>query len=261
MHALLETVDQRGVATLTLNRPERHNAFDDALVAELTGALVRMGDRPDIRAVVLASTGRSFSAGADVAWMRRMAAADAAANRDDAEKLAHLMHTLDRLGKPTVAVVQGAAYGGGVGLAACCDVVLASEQASFCLSEVRLGLIPAAIGPYVVRAIGARQARRYFLTAEPMSAARAQRIGLVHEVVGEAALESAREALLTALLQGAPGAQAEAKALAFLCDARPIDATLMRETASRIAARRASAEGREGLSAFLDKRRPAWRRD
>ncbi len=261
MDTLLETVDPRGVATLTLNRPDRHNAFDDALIVGLTSALMRLGGRSDIRAVVLASTGRSFSAGADLDWMRRMAQADAAANREDAAALARLMHTLDRLAKPTLAVVQGAAYGGGVGLVACCDVALASERASFCLSEVRLGMIPATISPYVILAIGARQARRYFLTADSISAARAQQIGLVHEVVAENALETARESLLDALLQGAPAAQSEAKDLVFLCEARPIDAVLMQETGRRIAARRASPEGQEGLRAFLEKRRPSWRTD
>src|SRR3954470_20408180 len=177
----LETVNDRGVATLTLNRPDRHNAFDDALIAELTASLERIAARPDVRALVLASTGRSFSAGADLAWMRRMAAYSEAENRADAEALAHMLHTLDRLRQPTLAVVQGSAYGGGVGLVACCDVAIAAERASFCLTEVKLGLTPATISPYVVNAIGPGQARRYFTTAEVISAARAREIGLVHE--------------------------------------------------------------------------------
>ena len=212
-----------------------------------------------MRAVVLASTGRSFSAGAALEWMRRMAGYSEAENRADAEALARMLHTLDRLPRPTIAVVQGPAYGGGVGLAACCDVVIAAERATFCLSEVKFGLTPATISPYVINAIGPRWARRYFQTAEVFSASRAQAIGLVHEVVADTALEETREALVKALLQGAPGAQADAKDLVFLAEGRPVDAALGRETGRRIAARRASAEGQEGLSAFLGKRAPAWR--
>ena len=254
----LEAVDGNGVATLTLNRPDRHNAFDNALIAELTACLRRLGDDPGVRAVVLASSGRSFSAGADLEWMRRIAAQSFEANLADAAGLAGLMHTLDRLPKPTLALVQGAAYGGGVGLVACCDVAIASERASFCLSEVKLGLTPATISPYVVRAVGARWARRLFQTAEVLTATRAREIGLVHEVVPEAGLAAAAEAVLRALLQGAPGAQADAKDLVVLCDGRPADAALREETARRIALRRASAEGQEGIAAFLGKRSPAW---
>ena len=261
MSALLETVDPRGVATVTLNRPDRHNAFDDALIAELTTVLKRVGEQPDVRVVVLASTGRSFSAGADLDWMRRMAGYSEDANLADAAALAGMLHTLDRLPKPTIALVQGPAYGGGVGLAACCDTVIAAERATFCLSEVKLGLTPATISPYVINAIGARWARRYFVSAEVFPASRARAIGLVHEVVAEAALEETKEALVKALLQGAPGAQADAKALVFLAEGRPVDAALGDETGRRIAMRRASAEGREGLTAFLDKRAPAWRQD
>lgn len=259
MSDLTETVDARGVATLTLTRPDRHNAFDDALIAGLTDALERLGARPEVRAVVLASTGRSFSAGADLGWMRRMAGYSEAENRADAAALARMLHTLDRLPKPTLAVVQGNAYGGGVGLVACCDVAVASDRAGFSLTEVKLGLTPATISPYVVNAIGARQARRYFVTGEVIPAARAREIGLVHEVVPEEGLDAARDRVLEALLAGAPGAQAEAKALVFLCEGRPVDEALSEETSRRIAARRASPEGREGIGAFLDKRPPAWR--
>jgi methylglutaconyl-CoA hydratase len=257
----LEAVDHRGVATLTLNRPELHNAFDDALIAGLTGALRRLGADPGVRAVVLASSGRSFSAGADLEWMRRMARHSFDNNLADAAGLAGLLHTLDRLPKPTLALVQGPAYGGGVGLVACCDVALASVRASFCLSEVKLGLTPATISPYVVNAIGARWARRLFQTAEVFDAARAQEIGLVHEVVPEDGVAAAGELVLQALLQGAPGAQADAKDLVFLCEGRPVDASLSDETGRRIALRRASAEGQEGIAAFLGKRPPAWRRN
>lgn len=256
---LIEAVDARGVATLTLNRPDRHNAFDDVLIAALTAALDRLGADPLVRAVVLAGAGRSFSAGADLGWMRRMAGYSEAENVADAAALAHMLHTLDRLPKPTLALVHGPAYGGGVGLVACCDIALAAERAQFCLTEVRLGLTPATISPYVVAAIGARQARRWFTTAEPIPAARALAIGLVHEVVPEAELAGARDRVLDALLQGAPGAQADAKALAFLPEGRAVDAGLREETGRRIAARRASPEGREGVAAFLERRAPSWR--
>ncbi|MBI1868086.1 MAG: enoyl-CoA hydratase/isomerase family protein [Methylocystis sp.] len=261
MDDLLQEVDARGVATLTLNRPERRNAFDEALVAHATAALKRLDARSDVRIVVIAGAGESFCAGGDIEWMKRMANDSFEANEADALALAALMRTLDRLTKPTIALVHGAAYGGGVGLAACCDIVVASREASFCLSEVKLGIIPAVIAPFVIRAIGARQARRYFLTAEAMSAERALEIGLAHEVVLQGELAQARDRLIDALLLGAPGAQSEAKAIALLCEGRPIDDELARETARRIAARRASVEGREGLSAFLDKRIPAWRMD
>jgi methylglutaconyl-CoA hydratase len=257
--SLLETIDERGVATLTLNRPERHNCFDDELIASLLAALKRYEASTSIRAVVLASTGRSFSAGADLDWMRRMADQTFATNLADAGQLAALMQTLDRLPKPTLALVQGPAYGGGVGLVACCDVAIASERASFALSEVTLGLTPATISPYVINAIGARWARRYFQSAEVFTAARAREIGLVHEVVGETELATTGETVLRAILKGAPVAQAAAKDLVFLREAHPVDAALGEETSRRIAERRTSAEGREGISAFLAKRKAAWR--
>jgi methylglutaconyl-CoA hydratase len=257
--SLAYAIDARGVATLTLNRPDLHNAFDDALIDEMTGMLARCGADPQVRALVLRGAGKSFSAGADLDWMRRMADYSIEENIRDAEGLARLMQTLDRLPKPVIGLVQGAAYGGGVGLVACCDIAIASERASFCLSEVKLGLIPSAISPYVVAAIGARQARRWFLTAEVISAARAHELGLVHEVVPHDRLEAALDDMLSALFQGAPMAQAEAKDLVFLVADRPVDAALLAETGRRIAARRASDEGREGVSAFLAKRAPSWR--
>jgi methylglutaconyl-CoA hydratase len=228
------------------------------LIADLTQTFHTLGEDKAVRVVVLQAEGVSFSAGADLAWMQRMAGYSAAENLADAAGLTRLMRTLDRLAKPTVAVVQGAAYGGGVGLVACCDVVVAAETAKFCLSEVKIGLIPAAIGPYVINAIGARQARRYFTTAEVFSAVRAREIGLVHEVVALAGLPAARDAIVASLQQGAPVAQAEAKALVFLCEAARLDDALADETGRRIAGRRASAEGREGLAAFLERRRPSW---
>jgi methylglutaconyl-CoA hydratase len=261
MSAIQQHTDARGIATLTLNRPERHNAFDDALIAELTAALHALAADAAVRAVVLASTGRSFSAGADLEWMRRMAGHSFAENVADAAGLAAMLHTLDRLPKPTVALVQGPAYGGGVGLVACCDIAIASESASFCLTEVKLGLTPATISPYVVNAIGTRHARRCFTTAEVIPATHARAIGLVHEVVPADGLAQAGENVLAALLQGAPGAQAAAKDLVFLCEGRAVDAALAEQTSHRIAERRASDEGREGIAAFLGKRAPAWRTD
>jgi methylglutaconyl-CoA hydratase len=257
--SFLETIDERGVATLTLNRPERHNCFDDELIAGLLAMLKRIEASANIRAVVLTSVGRSFSAGADLDWMRRIADQSFETNVADAGRLAALMHTLDRLPKPTLALVQGPAYGGGIGLVACCDVVIATERASFALSEVTLGLTPATISPYVINAIGARWARRYFQSGEVFTAARAREIGLVHEVVAETELAAAGEKVLKAILQGAPGAQAAAKDLVFLREGRSVDAALGEDTGRRIAERLVSAEGREGIAAFLAKRAPGWR--
>ena len=258
MNDLLQSIDPRGVATLTLNRAERHNAFDDALVGRLTAALRELGARADVRALVICGKGKSFSAGADIDWLKRMGAASFEDNLTDAEALASLFLTLDRLKKPTIAYVHGAAFGGGVGLVACCDIAIATERASFCLSEARLGVIPAAIGPYVLRAIGARAARRFMLTAEVFSAQTAREIGLVHEVAAEAVGPALREKILCALLSCAPGAQTQVKSLLAYCASRGIDETLAQETARRLAERRASKEGREGLSAFVEKRAPDW---
>ena len=252
-------IDAAGTARLTMNRPQIHNAFDDALIAQLTADLQALAANPQVRAVVLAAAGKSFSAGADLNWMRRMADYSEAENLHDANQLSRLLNTLNRLPKPTIARVQGAAFGGGVGLVACCDMAVAAERASFCLSEVKLGLIPATIGPFVVDAIGNRNARRYFLTAERFSAAEARRIGLLHEVVAdEAALDAAIDELLAALAAGGPAAQFEAKELIFAVDKKPIDEAVRGDTAARIARIRASDEGREGLNAFLGKRKAEW---
>ncbi|MFQ6017363.1 MAG: enoyl-CoA hydratase/isomerase family protein [Kiloniellaceae bacterium] len=254
----LEEIDDDGIARITLTRPEVHNAFDDTLVGELTAALQGLGSDPRVRALVLAARGKSFSAGADVKWMQRMAGYTEQENLEDARALAGLMATLNGLAKPTMALVQGPALGGGVGLVACCDIAVAAETASFCFSEVKLGLIPAVIGPYVVAAIGERAARRYFLTAERFSASEAQRLGLVHEVVPDEALEDAGRKILKALLSGGPEAQVEAKALILAVANRRPDEALIEDTAARIARRRASDEGREGIAAFLEKRKPKW---
>lgn len=255
---LKTTIDDRGVATLTMNRPELHNAFDDALIAALAGELRRLEADESVRVVILAAAGRSFSAGADLSWMRRMADYTREENLADARGLAELMRTLSALKKPTIAPVQGAAYGGGVGLVACCDVAIASRRATFCLSEVKLGLIPAVISPYVVEAMGARAARRYFQSAEVFDAGEAHRLGLVHEVVAEEELGAAVERLATALLANGPQAMAAAKELVARVASGPIDDAMIRDTAERIAAARAGSEGKEGLSAFLEKRKPRW---
>lgn len=257
-NSLITHRDERGVATLTMNRPELHNAFDDHLIDSMTAELVRLDNDPGVRVVILAASGRSFSAGADLSWMRRMAEYTREENLKDALGLAGLMKTLNGLSKPTIARVQGAAYGGGVGLVACCDMAIGSGRASFCLSEVKLGLIPAVISPYVVAAIGQRAARRYFQSAEVMAAAEAHRLGLLHQVVAEEELEDAVENLAALLLRNGPASMAAAKDLVTLVSSVPLSGELIVSTAERIATARASAEGREGLSAFFAKRDPAW---
>lgn len=247
-----------GVATVTLDRPELHNAFDDVLIAELTQVLLALDADAGVRVVVLAANGKSFSAGADLNWMKRMAAYSEAENLRDANQLAALMSTLDRLRKPTIARVQGAAFGGGVGLVACCDLAVAVPETVFCLSEVRLGLIPAVISPYVVQAIGARAARRYFLTAERFGASEARVLGLVSDVVEAGRLDATVQALAAQLLKGGPEAIAASKELIAAVNDRPIDAGVMADTARRIARQRAGAEGREGVAAFLEKRPASW---
>lgn len=257
---ILVDTDARGVATVTLNRPAIHNAFDDALIAELTAALRRLEADAAVRAVALTGSGQSFSAGGDLNWMRRMAQYSEAENFADAMALAELLCTLNELAKPTLARVNGAAFAGGLGLVCCCDVAVAAEEAVFCISEVRLGLVPATISPYVVAAIGPRAARRYFLTAERFSAAEARRIGLVHEVAPRAELDAAVERMLTALLDGGTAAQARSKRLIAEVQDRPVTEAMMSLTARAIAEARASVEGREGLAAFFEKRKPAWKR-
>jgi len=258
---LIREQDTRGIVTLTLNRPARHNAFDDALIAGLIAQLEQVEADPGIRVLVLRANGKSFSAGADLNWMRRMATHDFEQNQADALQLGQLIQRLDTLSKPVIAVVQGPAFGGGVGLVACCDLVLATSAARFALSEVRLGLIPAVISPYVIKAIGERAARRYFLSAESFDVQEARQLGLVSEVVAADALETRLQTLLDALLSGGPKAQQAAKALVRAVAGRPPDPELIQYTARRIADLRASAEGREGLEAFLDKRRPDWRQE
>jgi len=245
-----------------MNRPEVHNAFDDNFIAAMTEALIALEQDEKVRVVQLAASGTSFSAGADLDWMKRMADYSRNENLADAQGLAELMRRLNSLQKPTIALVQGAAYGGGVGLVACCDIVLTTRRASFCLSEVKLGLIPAVISPYVLAAIGEKACRRYFLTAEPFDAAEAHRLGLVHELLeGEEALASAAERITFMLLRNGPQSLAAAKRLIAAVAGRPLDSDLIAATAGRIADQRASAEGREGVAAFLEKRKPEWIRE
>jgi methylglutaconyl-CoA hydratase len=246
------------VATVTLNRPDIHNAFDEMLIARLTAAFVSLDDDPDVRVVVVAGAGKSFCAGADLNWMKRMASFSAADNLADANTLASMLRALHALSKPTIARVSGAAYGGGVGLVAACDIAVGVPEATFALSEAKLGLIPATIGPYVIEAIGARQARRYFLTAERFNATEALRIGLLHEVVAMPQIDARIEALIAALKTAGPAAQLECKALIRGVAHRPIDEDVIAGTAEHIAAVRASPEGKEGVAAFLAKRAPAW---
>ncbi len=252
---------EKGVARLTLNRPEVHNAFDDSLIAELNAHLDELhalANAGDVRVVVLGSEGKSFSAGADLNWMKRMVDYDLENNLADSRKLSALMHGLDTLPCPTVCRVQGAAFGGAVGLAACCDVVVASDKAKFCLSEVKIGLSPAVISPYVQRALGERQMRRYALTAEVMDAPTALALGLAHHVVEHDALDSAVDAMLDTLLGGSPQAQRATKALLANVAQAPDSDTTREHTCQVIAKLRVSQEGQEGLASFFDKRRPAW---
>jgi len=256
-----ETLDldvRNRIGLVALNRPEVHNAFNETLVAELTAVLQSLDADEGVRAVVLTGNGKSFCAGADLNWMKRMAAFGPAENLADAQALALMLRTLNALSKPTVACIRGAAFGGGVGLVACCDIAVAALDAVFALSEAKLGLIPATISPYVIEAIGARAARRYFLTAERFTAAEAYRIGLVHDIVPEPELDARINELLGDLLVAGPVAQLECKALIRGVAHRPIDADIVAGTAEHIAAVRASPEGREGVAAFLDKRAADW---
>ena len=251
-------IDSRGVARVTMNRPEKHNAFDDGVIAELRETFDSLAKREDVRVVVLASEGKNFSAGADLGWMKRMAEYDYAHNHKDAQLLAGMLKALHDLPQPTIARVQGAAFGGAVGLVSCCDMAVATEGASFCLSEVKIGLIPATISPYVIKAIGERASRRYFTTAERFRAVQGLRLGLVSEVVPEDELDAAVEKLVEALLQNGPEAVRAAKKLVVDVAGREITAELIEDTCGVIAQIRISEEGQEGLGAFLNKRKPNW---
>ena len=258
MSASLQQEAAAGVARIRLNRPDLHNAFDAALIAELTAALQAAGRDPAVRVVVLEGAGASFSAGADLNWMRGMAAASEEDNRTDSLALARLMRTLDELPKPTIARVQGAAFGGGVGLVACCDIAIGVPEAKFGLTESKLGLLPAVISPYVLAAIGPRNARRYFATAEIFDAAEALRTGLLHRVVEADALDAAVQQQVDLLLKAGPVASSLAKTLVREVSAHSDGSKHDADNAALIARLRASPEGQEGLAAFLDKRKPSW---
>ncbi len=254
----LEVIDRESVRLVGLARPDVHNAFDETMIAELTACLGAAGADPAVRAIVLHGAGKSFCAGADLDWMRRMAGYGRAENLADANALAALLRTLAECPKPTIARVHGPAYGGGVGVVACCDIAIGSHDAVFALSEAKLGLVPATISPYVLAAIGERQARRYFLTAERFDAAEAFRIGLLHDIVTAGQLDTRVNEMLGALLVCGPDAQREAKALIRAVANRPVDDALVADTARRIASVRAGAEAREGVGAFLERRSAAW---
>ena len=252
--------DHRGVATLALNRPQVHNAFNDVVITELAHLLGRLGADPAVRVVVLTGVGETFSAGGDLGWMKSMIGFSAAENEADARQLAELLELLDRLPKPTVARVNGSALGGGVGLVACCDIAVGVTGAKFGLTEVRLGLAPATIAPYVIRAIGAREARRYFLTGERFDARHALRIGLLHEAVAAEALDATVNTLVEHLLHGGPQALVACKRLVEDVQTAADRDVLKRDTAALIARLRVSEEGQEGLRAFFARRAPEWMR-
>lgn len=249
-----------GIATITLNRPDVLNAFNEEVIVELTKSFEKAGADDKVRAIVLRGNGKSFCAGGDLNWMRKSAEYTYQENVDDAMKLGTLLKTINYLPKITIALAHGNIFGGGVGLAACCDIAIAEEGAQFCLSEVRIGLIPSIIAPYVINAMGLRMARRYFMTAERFDAAAAYRIGFAHEVAPKGGLDAALGKIIAAVRDGAPKAQGRGKKLMLDIVGRPIDDALIQLTVQQIAEARASDEGKEGLSAFLNKSEPGWRK-
>jgi methylglutaconyl-CoA hydratase len=255
---MLNVKSSGGVARVTLDRPEIRNAFDDALIAALTSVLRELDADDAVRAVVLAGNGPAFCAGGDLNWMKRMAGYGYAANLADAQALAGMLKTLDRMQKPTIARVHGPAFAGGVGLVAACDIAIGSPEAKFCLSEARIGLSPATISPYVMRAMGERMARRYFLTAEIFDAAEAYRIGLLSGVSASERLDAEIDEILKHLAQGGPQALSKIKDLIRTVASASVDDVLIDDTARRIAEIRVSPEGREGIASFLEKRKPSW---
>ena len=254
----LEIVRDGGVATIWMNRPDVHNAFNAQLIADLTTACIELDADDAVRAMVLAGRGKSFSAGADLNWMKAAGEASEAENFADAMKLAGMLRTLAEMNKPTIARVHGAALGGGMGLASACDICIAGDKAVFATSEVKFGIIPSAISPYVIRAIGERQAYRYFQTAERINATRAATLGLAHEAVATEELDAKVSEVVEALLQGGPKSQAAAKDLIRAVANRPVSDAVVEDTARRIASLRVTPEAKEGLAAFLDKRPAAW---
>ncbi len=258
MYQTLSIERQDRVATIWMDRPDVFNAFDEQLIADLGAACAELDADASVRVVVLAGRGKHFSAGADLNWMKRASAFTEEENRADARKFARMLRALSGMSKPTVARVQGAALGGGTGLAAACDMAVASTDASFATSEVKFGIIPSVISPYVLRAIGPRHALRYFQSGERFSAQRALAMGLVTEVCEREQLDATIAALIEPLIVGAPLAQKAAKDLIAAVDGRPIDDAVSEETAQRIARQRATSEAKEGIGAFLEKRTPAW---
>lgn len=256
---LLTSIDQRGIATVTLNRIQVHNAFDDVMIRQLLTTFTALKDDTRVRALILRSQGKHFSAGADLTWMREIAQQSYQQNLADAGLLAQLMSALNLFPKPTIALVHGAAFGGAVGLIACCDIALATPQACFCLSEVKIGLIPAVISPYVVAAIGQRQARRYCLTGEEFNAQQALTLGLVHQLCDD--LDQGVIPYIRAILANSPAAMQAAKALIQDVTNQHINPPLIADTSQRIAEIRVSSEGQEGLTAFLQKRKPHWAKE
>lgn len=259
MKSTFLTVEAAGpVATITLTQPDVRNAFSDEVIADITRAFTWVGEQAQVRAVVLAAEGPAFCAGANLNWMRAMADYSREENLVDAGKLAEMLRVIYTCPKPTIARVQGDVYAGGMGLVACCDMAVAASHAGFCLSEVKIGLIPATISPYVIRAMGARAAHRYFLTGERFDAAEALRTGFVHQVVEAEALDSAVDGLLKHLLSASPAAVQACKKLVIDVAGREVDEALIAETVAGIADIRSSAEGKEGVQAFLNKRKPSW---
>ena len=258
MTQAIRITQQGHVATVILSRPDVRNAFNDEVIAELSQAFIQLGDDPQVRAIVLMAEGPAFCAGADLNWMRRMADYSREENEQDAEKLAFMLRTIYECPKPTIARVQGDVYAGGMGLVACCDMAVSVDTANYCLSEVKLGLIPATIGPYVIRAMGPRASHRYFLTAERFSAAEALRIGFVHELVPADQLDASVNTWVQALLAASPNAIKECKKLVQYVADRDITRLLIDHTVKAIADIRASDEGKEGVQSFLNKRKPAW---
>ena len=254
----LEVTRAERVATVTLNRPDVRNAFNETTIAEITQVFRELGQQADLRAIVLAANGPAFCAGADLNWMKKMAGYTREENRADAAQLAEMLRTIYVCPKPVVAKVQGDCYAGGMGLVAACDIVIAVETTNFCLSEVKLGLIPATISPYVIKAMGENASRRYFLTAERFSAQEAHRIGFVHQVVAADALDAAVADIVKALVSNSPNAVKEAKRLVQDVGGMALSDTLIADTAERIADIRSSEEGKEGVRSFLEKRKPGW---
>jgi methylglutaconyl-CoA hydratase len=259
LKTLLLSIDQRGIATMTLNRPEVRNAFNEQLIADITKTITKLGDDKNIRAILLKGSGETFSAGGDLNWMKKAADYTEAENWSDAVKLSDMFDTLNNVAKPTICLIQGAAMGGATGLISCCDIAIATADAKFAFSEVKLGLIPATISPFVLKAIGARAARRYFLTGERFDGTAALNMGLVHKLVdNNEMLDLAGEQIITEILSGGVEAVAASKKLIADVSGKTIDSDLRHATAELIAMRRASAEGSEGLAAFLEKRKASW---